>query len=189
MTDMETDEATGLPELPEGQYWKFEYYGGVWSGRIFEPVVPPGYRLHVMEGARRSPGGLTGNPPTACRCTPQPSSEVELRFVPGRRNLIGIRQSKTEYRYLYETTESVEVDSRTVEPSGDIYPISTDIELAAFDLMRDRNERDEAGKLLGCYPPGQTRGCLMRNPKPELHFRNPDERIIGGFKAPERLRR
>lgn len=29
----------------------------------------------------------------------------------------------------------------------------------------------------------------MRNPKPELHFRNPDERIIGGFKARERLRR
>lgn len=154
MTDMETDEATGLPELPEGQYWKFEYYGGVWSGRIFEPVVPPGYRLHVMEDTKVSRWSdwqsADGVPLHS-----QPSSEVELRFVPGRRNLIGIRQSKTEYRYLYETTESVEVDSRTVEPSGDIYPISTDIELAAFDLMRDRNERDEAGKLLGCYPPNE----------------------------------
>lgn len=138
MTDINISSITGLPELPEGQYWKVCKSEPFWLGS------DETYSLGIFENVER-------NRTTDWSKEVPTGTEVESRKQSSR-GFLGIKKTWTEHRVHY-----VKVEPRCVYGrSFDGYlPTKFDVSDLAYEIMADLADRAHTESLLGCYPPNK----------------------------------
>ncbi|MGR6088931.1 hypothetical protein ACU4IU_00020 [Brevibacterium sp. CSND-B09] len=147
MTKIEIDEATGLPELPDGEVWQVE------EQRVDSLGARRGWYLSILGPEREREWSswetdLYYSEPTLRR---EDSDTIQTREVLLGRTWYGARKVRHEYRYAIGTGSNVRWVSR-IAYAGE-YPTQKDLRTAAFRALKARARRAEATSLIGLYPP------------------------------------
>lgn len=150
MTDITINEATGLPELPDDQYWELEYWRGIFAGTI------SGYQLSIKKYVPTMTWSDWEPGPNIPADTPTVDGVQTRTKKLNTRHWYGPRKTATEYRFEYEEESPITLYSRSVEPfEGFTHIDAWDVEETAMSLMDDIRKQDAVDSLVGCYPPNK----------------------------------
>lgn len=145
-TDIKIDTETGLPELPEGQYWRVHEKQPFWYDTDREFIVGAYCdvdRVEWSDWSRTKPA-----------LDEYDRLETRARRV-GRDGLLRRSDMVTEYRVKTVETEPRLASRGSLESLGSEPPSERDIYFAAMEIARRMVAERNAVALIGCYPPNK----------------------------------